>query len=169
LGEDLFISKTFDAVSSVNVRRKDDGDEAWLRDVLAAQWGGEFLVVRGEEIDLLEQSTFIAGERDGIAIFRGGGTAELLLLHAFRDGMGIGTALLDAVATEMRGEGTRHILVTTTNDNIVALRFYQRRGFRLRALRPDAVGEARRTKPSIPLVGENGIPIRDEIDLMLAL
>jgi hypothetical protein len=32
-------------------------------------------------------------------------------------------------------------------------------------VRPGAVEEARRLKPSIPLLAENGIPIRDEIDL----
>jgi hypothetical protein len=58
----------------------------------------------------------------------------------------------------------------TTNDNVDALRFYQRRGFRLRAVRPGAVDDARRTlKPEIPAVGEQGIPIRDEIELERAI
>jgi hypothetical protein len=57
----------------------------------------------------------------------------------------------------------------TTNDNLRALRFYQRRGLRLAALYPGAVEESRRLKPSIPLIGENGIPIRDELELELDL
>jgi ribosomal protein S18 acetylase RimI-like enzyme len=56
--------------------------------------------------------------------------------------------------------------LTTTNDNVDALRFYQRRGFRLAALRPGAVDEARRIKPEIPQVGEHGIPLHDELDLV---
>jgi hypothetical protein len=64
----------------------------------------------------------------------------------------------------------RRIWVLTTNDNVDALRFYQRRGFRLGALRPGAVDEARRTrKPEIPEIGDHGIPLRDEIELELLL
>ena len=54
----------------------------------------------------------------------------------------------------------------TTNDNLSALRFYQRRGFRLVKIWPGAVDAARKSlKPTIPQVGQNGIPIHDEIDL----
>jgi hypothetical protein len=57
----------------------------------------------------------------------------------------------------------------TTNDNLGALRFYQRRGLRLVALHVGAVAESRRLKPSIPEVGHDGIPIRDELELELEL
>jgi ribosomal protein S18 acetylase RimI-like enzyme len=57
------------------------------------------------------------------------------------------------------------VRVTTTNDNLNALRFYQRRGFRIMGVHPGAVNEARRLKPSIPAIGAYGIPICDEIDL----
>ncbi len=57
----------------------------------------------------------------------------------------------------------------TTNDNLRALRLYQLAGFRLAALRPGAVDEARGRKPPIPETGADGIPIRDEIDLVLYL
>ena len=77
---------------------------------------------------------------------------------------GIGSALLDALRHEI-GDGER-IWLVTTNDNLEALRFYQRRGFRLSALRTGAVDESRRRlKPQIPTVGDFGIPIRDEIEL----
>jgi ribosomal protein S18 acetylase RimI-like enzyme len=54
----------------------------------------------------------------------------------------------------------------TTNDNVDALRFYQRRGFRLAALRAGAVEDARaRLKPEIPWTGADGIELRDELEL----
>jgi hypothetical protein len=53
----------------------------------------------------------------------------------------------------------------TTNDNLEALRFYQRRGFVLVALHAGAIAESRRLKPAIPLAGRYGIAIRDEIEL----
>ncbi len=61
----------------------------------------------------------------------------------------------------------REIRLTTTNDNVDALRFYQRRGFRLAELRPGAVDRSRQEKPQIPRVGDYGIPLHDEIDLTL--
>jgi hypothetical protein len=57
----------------------------------------------------------------------------------------------------------------TTNDNLDALRFYQRRGMRLVGLAPDAVKVSRAFKPSIPEIGAYGIPIRDELTLELPL
>jgi hypothetical protein len=45
------------------------------------------------------------------------------------------------------------------------LRFYQRRGFRLAELHVGAVDEARRLKPTIPTIGDHGIPLRDELVL----
>ena len=53
----------------------------------------------------------------------------------------------------------------TTNDNLDALRLYQRHRFRLVEVRPGAVDLARRAKPSIPAVGAYGIPLRDELIL----
>ncbi len=56
--------------------------------------------------------------------------------------------------------------MVTTNDNLDALRFYQRRGFTIAEIRRRAVDESRRTlKPTIPDVGCFGIPVRDEIIL----
>ena len=77
---------------------------------------------------------------------------------------GIGTALLEAVIEAVAG--CDRIWLVTTNDNLEALRFYQRRGFVLSALRPGAVDEARRRlKPRIAGIGEFGIPLRDELEL----
>jgi len=79
---------------------------------------------------------------------------------------GIGRALLDAATAALTTDGVQRVWLVTTNDNLVALRLYQRAGFRLTALRPGAIDEARRTlKPSIGEIGEHGIPIRDELEL----
>jgi hypothetical protein len=72
-----------------------------------------------------------------------------------------------ALARLLRAQGIAILRVTTTNGNLSALH-YQRRGFRIVAVRPDAAA-SRRTKPGIPEVGEYGIPIRDEIELVLML
>ena len=153
----------------MNIRRKRAQDDEWLRGVLERDWGGTTIVVHGDEIDVLAYPAIVAGERDGIAIFREEPSAELLLLSAFTKGAGVGTALLEALIAELRERGAQSLRVTTTNDNLDALRFYQRRGFQLVELRPGAVNAARRRKPSIPELGEHGIPLTDELDLVMRL
>jgi ribosomal protein S18 acetylase RimI-like enzyme len=91
-------------------------------------------------------------------------------LNSLQDGLGIGTTLIQAVAEQAKALGCTRLLVVTTNDNLHALRFYQRHGFVLHEVRIGAVNEARHTlKPQIPVLGEEGIPIRDEIELVLPL
>jgi len=94
------------------------------------------------------------------------GTMEIVTLDAVAPQSGIGTALVEAAAGEAAALGCSEIRLTTTNDNLNALRFYQRRGFRLDALRPGGVARARALKPEIPLTGDHGIPLRDELDLV---
>jgi hypothetical protein len=76
----------------------------------------------------------------------------------------------EATAGIARKANNRRLWLVTTNDTLDALRFYQRRGMRLVRLWVDATTEARRTlKPEIPLTGEYGIPLRDELELELIL
>ena len=150
------------------IRRKERSDDEWLKAFLGEFWGGPELIVRGVAVNVLGMPALIAGEYEGIAIFSQQ-PAELLLLHALREGRGIGTALLDAVMAHLRERGATELRVMTTNDNLRALRFYQRRGFRLKGLRPGAVDDARRRKPQIPFYGADGIPMRDEIELIASL
>lgn len=90
---------------------------------------------------------------------------EILTMRASGQWGGVGTALVDRVVEVARAQGCSRLWLVTTNDNVDALRFYQRRGFRLTAVRCGAVDEARRTlTPQIPEVGNYGIPLRDEIE-----
>jgi hypothetical protein len=95
--------------------------------------------------------------------------AEIVTLNALVPLRGVGTALVEALAGELAGQAAAEIRVTMTNDNLDALRFYQRRGFRLAAVRSGAVVEARRLKPSIPAIGNYGIPRHDELELVRCL
>jgi ribosomal protein S18 acetylase RimI-like enzyme len=82
---------------------------------------------------------------------------------------GVGAALLDAAVRVAATAGAERLWLVTTNDNLDALRFYQRRGMRIVAVSPGAVDEARRLKPSIPRVGRYGIAMHDELTLELRL
>lgn len=90
---------------------------------------------------------------------------EIITINALDMYKGIGTLLVEAVRTEAKRLGCDQVTLTTTNDNVGALRFYQRRGFRITAIRPGAVDRSRQRKPEIPRTGDFGIPLRDEIDL----
>lgn len=112
----------------------------------------------------------VDGERAGLLTYhRTGDEIEVVTLDALRTGKGIGRALLDAMAEEARGLGTTRIWLITSNDNIDALRFYQRAGYRITAVHQGAVDRAREIKPGIPLVGAHGIEIHDEIELARAV
>lgn len=147
-------------------------DRAWAEAHLDAEWGGPLQARRGELHDVLALPGFVA-EQDGIprgiATYRpDGAECELAFVEAFEPRRGVGTELLEAV--RRAAAGCERIWLVTTNDNLDALRFYQRRGFRLLELRPGAVDEARETlKPGIARVGAYRIPIRDELELELSL
>ena len=99
-----------------------------------------------------------------------GDSLEVLTLHAEPRGEGTGTLLLDGVRRRAATTGRSRVWLITTNDNLDALRFYQRRGFRLARLHAGAVDRSRaRLKASIPEIGDHGIPIRDELELELRL
>ncbi|MFZ2013638.1 MAG: GNAT family N-acetyltransferase [Nocardioides sp.] len=125
---------------------------------------------RGELVSSLDHPTLLAkGDDDlvGVATYViDAGECELLTLHAHRQFQGIGTALVDAVEQFARQAGCARVWLVTTNDNVDALRFYQRRGFGLCAVRPQAVTWSRQTlKPEIPTTGSYGIELRDELEL----
>ena len=135
---------------------------------LAASWGDP-IIVRGRDWRFDACLILAVGRTGGVAAvsFAEWPIAELVAIEAFERGCGIGSALMAGVIDAC--QGCRSLRLATTNDNLSAIGFYERRGFRLTAVRPGAVDAARKRKPSIPLIGENGIEIRDEIDLELAL
>lgn len=95
-----------------------------------------------------------------------GEQCEVLTIHATSRFQGVGSALMEALERLAAAHGCTRVWLVTTNDNVDALRFYQRRGYRLTAVRPDAVDDSRaRLKPEIPRIGSYGIPLRDEIVL----
>ena len=161
--------------AGIEVRPLTRDDIGWATEVLERHLGGRHQARRGEVIDVLEGDGLVAwrGERRvGLLTSRpdGPGRVELAALLAVDPGSGVGSALVAELVEQARAGGAHEIRVTTTNDNLTALAFYQRRGFRLVELRAGAVDDARRTvKPSIAEIADNGLPIRDELELSLGL
>ena len=143
-----------------------------LTSILAAAqdfWGASTVVVHGELYDLTRLPGFkvvVSGQLAGFLHYQIRDSAcEILTLASLREGKGIGSALLQQLENFARGKGVRLIHLVTTNDNLHALGFYQRRGYHLAAVYPGQVEISRKLKPAIPMIGDNEIPIRDEIRL----
>lgn len=155
----------------IRVRVKQAEDQPWIEALLQERWGGTAVITHRTCFDAARSPGLVAGDREGLATYqkRDKSTAELITLAARLPQQGVGTALIEALSALLAGEGVRRLFVTTTNDNLDALRFYQRRGFRFAALRPGAVDEARKLKPAIPLIGYHGITLRDELELVREL
>ena len=124
----------------------------------------------GELLDPLSHPALLAADGERIAgvltYVVSDGACEVLTLHAVDRLRGVGSALLERVEEVGREAGCRRLWLITTNDNVDALRFYQRRGFRLSRLHAGAVTASReRLKPAIPARGEYDIPLRDELEL----
>ena len=106
-----------------------------------------------------------SGQRDGLLTYHiANGELEVVTLHTSMQGVGVGSALLQAAQRVAVENGCRRIWLITTNDNTHAIRFYQKRGMVIKAIHINALAHSRTIKPEIPLIGNDGIPIRDEIE-----
>ncbi|MFI9381017.1 GNAT family N-acetyltransferase [Kutzneria sp. NPDC052558] len=144
-------------------------DRPALGRFIASRWGAT-VIVHGTVFRPAELSGLVAvrdGRLAGLLTYDvSGDSLEIVSLDAVSPNGGVGSALITAIADEARKRQVHRLHVTTTNDNLDALRFYQRREFRLFAVRPGEVDESRRLKPQIPETGCYDIPIRDEIELV---
>jgi ribosomal protein S18 acetylase RimI-like enzyme len=158
---------------SVRVRALTAGDRTWVIPLAMERWGSDRVISRGRAWLLGDLPGFAAVDGDritGLLTFRlEAGEMEVVSIDSLEEGRGVGTALLEAAVSHARRSGCRRVWLITTNDNLHALRFYQRRGMRLAALHRDALARSRQLKPGIPEVGHDGIPLRDELELELHL
>jgi GNAT superfamily N-acetyltransferase len=157
----------------VTVRPATEADRDAIDRLLTASWGEPVVVGHGVRYDLRTLPTLVATDRTGLTgvltYVTGTSGLEVVSIDAAPPGRGVGSALLEAAAALARAAGLGRLWLVTTNDNLDALRFYQRRGLRLVSVSPGAVDQSRRLKPGIPAIGAYGIPIRDELTLEIVL
>ncbi len=160
-------SKRVDA--PIRIREGRPLDRPEIRRILFREWGAPGVVSRGRLHPAHEYPAKLAvrGRRIvGLLTYRiDRRRCEVVTLNSFLEGRGIGTKLLAAATRTARSAGCREIWLVTTNDNLRAIGFYQRRAFFLRRVHARALEGSRRLKPSIPKMGMNGIPLRDEVEL----
>lgn len=148
------------------------GDEHrdWLKSKVQEIWKSRYVVTRGIAHQPADLPGFLAKDKHGkivgVATYRiDESECELITLDSFEQWKGIGTILIDAVEEEARRHACGRMWMITTNDNLDGLRFYQRRGYVICDVHPGVIEESRKMDPSIPITGNYGIDIRDEIEL----
>lgn len=155
------------------IRQATKQDNQWLEEIMEKDWGGLPLVIRGKK--------YYPNALDGLIVeinheIKGflyyeiqNNHCEIVVFEIYDKFKGIGTQMLEKLKDIVKNKNCKRIYLQTGNDNMDALRFYQRRGFHICAIHINSIENSRKIKPTIGLIGEYNIPLRDEIDLELFL
>lgn len=156
-----------------HARRLTPTDLPRLRQFWIEHWGGEEMIARGTVYHPEQLDGFVAEDENEwvglITFFVRDDECEVTSLDSLLQGKGMGTLLIDKAIEEARARNCKRLFLITTNDNLHALSFYQKRGFEIVTVYRGAVNESRKIKRSIPWIGMDGIPLRDEIELEIML
>lgn len=152
---------------SVTIHAITADDYEDVRQLLMDRWTSPDMVIANEPIDASRLPGYTAragGELVGlVTVIKRADEWEILTLDSLNRWGGVGSRLLQAVVEEARANRIHRLTVRTSNDNLDAFRFYQRRGFRLERIGQGVIDEEREQKPGIPLRGDYGIEIHDEV------
>ncbi|MBU4351323.1 GNAT family N-acetyltransferase [Candidatus Parcubacteria bacterium] len=156
----------------VTVRKTKLADSSLIKAVFNQHWGGDFIISLGKIHKPEALDGFIAeinGRCKGLITFNITKQGlEIVSLNSFMEKKGVGTTLVKRVISFAKKEKIKRLWLVTTNDNLNAFRFYQKRGFILKKVYPNSLAPYRKLKP-ILLIGQNNIPLRDEIELEMRL
>lgn len=160
-------------MKTFQTRPLNKNDYAWVAGFLTKHWRSPKIISRGKAHFADKLPGFIAVQKNkpvGLITYQiNRNECEIISLNSLVEKSGIGSALIEAVKKAATRAGCRRLWLITTNDNVQTLRFYQKRGFVLVAVHRNALEDSRKLKPEIPLIGKDGIPLRDEIELELLL
>jgi ribosomal protein S18 acetylase RimI-like enzyme len=156
-----------------DIRPIDEHSRPLVTAFIDEHWFGTDMLIRGEVIDLTSVDGFALIENGALTgvvtyIVRGD-ICEITSIDSTAAERGAGTRLVEAVVARARELGCESLRLMTTNDNLNAIGFYQKRGFEIVGINLGAIDKEREEKPSIPLIGQNGIPIHHEIEFFMKL
>ena len=160
--------KRKDIIGSTKILEVDVAIREKVQPILDKTWGSPYIAVNGKLCDTRTMPGYAAmrGEEVlGYLLYEfHDGECEIMVLESVAQKIGIASALIEQVKRTAKSSGVGKVIVQTSNDNLNAFRFYQRRGFTIREFRMGALDAARQLKPSIPHISDDGIPLRDEIE-----
>jgi len=150
-----------------------DTDRPEVGEFIERHWGSRIVMSRGRTFHPEKEGGFLE-RRDGkiaglLTYHIDDQGMEILTLNSVLEGEGIGSSLMLNAIECARKNACHRIWLTTTNDRLRIIDFYQRLGFRMTAINLGVVDEARKIKPQIPLVGERGVPVQDEVVMELRI
>ena len=136
-------------------------------------WYEVVMIIKGERVDISSSDGFciIDGQTvTGLITYRlKNNICEITLLHTIVQNRGIGRQLVQKVIETVKNNHVDTITVVTTNDNIGAIAFYQKIGFDMVQIYHDSMDYVGKFKPGVPIMGENHIPLRHEIEFFMYL
>lgn len=154
-------------------KRINSQNRNFINAFIKQHWYTTTMIIRGREIDMTKAEGFYFSEEKNIigliTYIVYNGILEITSLDSLQENRGIGSKLVEAVIHEAKERKCQKIILITTNDNINAIIFYQKRGFDMANLFRNALDISRKLKPEIPLIGENSIPLRHEIEFELSI
>ena len=89
---------------------------------------------------------------------------EIVTLDSKNENIGLGTELIKNVIEVARANNCNRVWAITTNDNVNAIRYFQKREFEWIGFHENAIIKSREIKPEIPMLGFDKIPIKHEIE-----
>jgi len=158
-------------MSFVKYRQITNADKENVSRIIKENWGSDLVVVHNSIYIASNLPGFIAEENENIVglitYYIEDNSCEIVTLDSMKEKCGIGSALINLVKEEAQNNNCTTLFLITTNDNLHAISFYEKRGFKLTGINKGAVNESRKIKPEIPLIGFNNIPITDELKFVM--
>jgi GNAT superfamily N-acetyltransferase len=152
----------------VLIRPLEDGDRAWVSELIAQEWGLPVVSISGHYDPGLLPG--LIAERDGyrlgVLTYRHGSDGcEVVVLFSRVESQGVGRALMERARLVAAETGDRLWLITT-NENIRAIRFYQQLGMDLVRLHRNFADVVAAHK-IVPVPQEGGIRFRHGLEFEL--
>lgn len=150
-----------------------DNERTLSTKFISENWGSSLSVSQGKIYDTRLLPGFICIDNKnviGLVTYHiENRECEIVTLDSKVPDKGLGTALINMVLEKARNNNCSRVWLITTNDNINAMRFYQKRGFEWVGFYKNAIYESRQLKPEIPKYGNDNIPIKHEIEFEIKL
>jgi len=157
---------------AINTASKTDFE--WIKELYTRTWSGDICVSRGKVQKVDDFTGGFVAETGGqntmfITYTVTGPEVEITGIVSLKEKSGVGSALVKAVIEMAKKQKLKKVCLVTTNDNLNGIGFWQKRGFKLVKVYPGSMEYVRKIKPAVPLIGENGKPLRDELELEMIL
>lgn len=148
-------------------RTRTDAERKAIGKMVEQFWGEAEQMTFDKTFDVAELPAYVAradGAVVGFLSFAEHNDALIVValgVEPRHQGFGVGRSLIQEAEREVKRMGKKELLVSTSNDDLPALAFYQSVGFQIYEVKPNIIAQ----KHGKILSGIGGLPIRDEIRL----